>query len=65
VKQGPYGLLNANVSWKSSDGKYTLMILGTNLANKAYFENIGISPLSDNGIWGMPRYVAGRFRYSF
>jgi iron complex outermembrane receptor protein len=65
VRQGPYGLLGANVSWQPAGTKFKFTVLGTNLTNKPYFENIGISPLADNGIWGMPRYVGGRVQYSF
>ena len=65
LKQGPYGLLGANFSWRPANSGFTITLLGTNLANRAYFENIGATPIADNGIWGMPRYVAVRVKYAF
>ena len=64
-----YGLLNATIEWKNFLGKpIDLSVFGTNIANKAYlisnsgiYQSIGTQAV----IYGEPRMIGARIKYSF
>jgi len=59
-------LLNASVTYRSSDDKWFLRVLGRNLANKKYLQSgETVDPLWIFNFYGEPRYIAGEVGYKF
>jgi len=54
VAQGSYDLLDASLSWRAQSG-LTLSVWGKNLTNAFYFQQLGASNFSDNGVQAAPR----------
>jgi iron complex outermembrane recepter protein len=66
VGQGAYGLVNAQVAFKTSDERWTVAAFGRNLGNKAYFS--GVNDFSVTGITAKiepPRTWGVRLSYSY
>ncbi|KPF78090.1 hypothetical protein IP88_04865 [alpha proteobacterium AAP81b] len=65
ARQSPYGLLDANVTYRSSHG-YEISLFGTNLTDEVYYNSIFSS--GDGVALGYPargRQFGARLRYSF
>lgn len=54
VSQPSYRLVNAQLSWTSSDDRYAVRLWGKNLSDEEYYTNISTS-VGDNGTWAAPR----------
>jgi iron complex outermembrane receptor protein len=54
--QAAYGLLNANLTWTSSDGRWSTGVFGRNLTNKAVLQQANpAGPVNVVGVIGDPR----------
>ena len=65
--QSPYGLVNLNLIWDSSDQRYTARLYATNLAGQAYIQAQGDSTSIGTRYvtWGAPRQVGGEIKVRF
>jgi iron complex outermembrane receptor protein len=60
-----YGILNLGVGYDSSQGDWSVQLIGKNLLNKQYLVSIASTGLVPNGIPGAPRTVAVQFTKDF
>jgi iron complex outermembrane receptor protein len=64
-RTGPYQVLNAHIAWKPPSGNYEISVVGNNLTNKAYLEDVSTSALAAYANYASPRYVGGKLRFFF
>lgn len=55
----PYTIVNLNINWQSSDGKYSARAFARNLTDEAYVSNIlgSNTTYGRQGTWNMPRQL--------
>jgi iron complex outermembrane recepter protein len=64
--QGAYGLLNANLTWTSTDGRWSAGMYGRNLTNKAVLQQANpAGPVNVVGVIGDPRTFGVRITAKF
>jgi iron complex outermembrane receptor protein len=65
LAQDSYGLLNANVSWTSGDGRYKAFVFGKNLADEEYSQFLSGGTLGDVESAAPPRTYGIGFDVNF
>lgn len=65
VNQEAYSLLDASVGWRSSNEKLSVSLWGKNLTDEFYFQQLGASNFSDNGVQAAPRTYGATFGVHF
>lgn len=67
IRQDAYGLLDARVTWKLSNGRSSFSVVGNNLLDEEYFSlAFGETGAVRNGFyWAPPRRVRLEFRHYF
>jgi iron complex outermembrane receptor protein len=65
VHQGPYGMANAQVSFKPRDTKYKVELWVKNLTNKDYISSTFIQNVADVVGYGPPRTYGATLSYAF
>jgi len=65
VKQEAYTLLDASVAWRSTNKVLTVSLWGKNLTDEFYFQQLGASNFSDNGVQAAPRTYGATFGVHF
>ena len=65
IKQEAYGLIDANVTWRSAERNLSVSVFGRNLADEEFFD-FGLDNALTTLTWGgMPRNFGVRFSYSY
>jgi iron complex outermembrane receptor protein len=65
LAQDSYGLLNANLSWRFSDGRYRVYVFGKNLTNEEYSQFVSGGTLGDVVAAEPPRTYGVGFDLNF
>jgi iron complex outermembrane receptor protein len=65
VSQKPYQLLNASVTWTSSDDHFDIGIYGQNITDTVYKQSVLISALANNVNYGRPSTYGVRMGFRF
>ena len=63
--QSSYTLVNANISWKTSDRRFTFTLYSENLTNELYYIYFPQSSVGDTVSFGRPREIGVRLDVSF
>jgi iron complex outermembrane receptor protein len=65
VQQGAYDLLDSSIAWRSAKERFSLSLWGKNLADEFYFQQLGATNFSDNGVQAAPRTYGVTFGLHF
>lgn len=65
VQQDAYDLLDASVSWLSPSKVLSVSLWGKNLTDEFYFQQLGATNFSDNGVQAAPRTYGVTFGAHF
>ncbi len=65
VEQGAYDLLDGSVMWQSPKDTFSVSLWGKNLTDAFYFQQLGASNFSDNGVQAAPRTYGVTFGVHF
>jgi iron complex outermembrane receptor protein len=63
-RRNPFTLINGSVGWSSPGGHYQVELWGRNIANKWYFNTIGVGNLPI-GVVGEPRTFGLKLNYTY
>ena len=65
ARQTAYTLVNANISWRTPDQRFTFMLYSENLTNELYYIYFPQSSVGDTVSFGRPREIGVRLDVSF
>lgn len=65
VQQEAYKLLDASVTWRSTNKMLSVSLWGKNLTDEFYFQQLGASNFADNGVQAAPRTYGATFGVHF
>jgi iron complex outermembrane recepter protein len=63
--QGPYGLINMYIGYKTGDGLWEAQLFGKNLADRSYIIAAAANGLGPSGLIGSPRTFGARVTRNF
>jgi iron complex outermembrane receptor protein len=63
--QGPYGLINTYLGYKTADGLWETQLWGKNLADRSYIIAAAANGLGPSGLIGSPRTLGARITRNF
>jgi iron complex outermembrane receptor protein len=65
IVQPGYNLVNAQIGFGPTDGRWKLSVWGSNITNTKYFASVVSSPFSDGAIPGAPRTYGVKVQFKF